>query len=53
MLRMVSGRHGEPDVRHLGEIRPLAAEKIFEILVSLGEVIHKLRHGKLPDYAGI
>jgi len=53
MLRMVSGRHGKPDVRHLGEIRPLAAEKVSEILVSHGEVIHKLRHGKIPDYDGI
>ena len=43
-----AGRHGQAEIRHLGEVRPLAAEKVLEVLVTLGEVIHELRHCKLP-----
>ena len=48
-----AGRHGKAEIRHLGEVGPLAAEKVLEVLVALGEVIHELRHGKLPEWIGI
>lgn len=44
-------RDGQPEVGHLGEVRTLAAQKILQILVALGEVVDELlgifvfRHG--------
>lgn len=39
-----TGRHGQPEVGHLGEVRTLPAEQILEVLVSLGEVINELHY---------
>ncbi len=44
-------RDGQPEVGHLGEVGTLATQKIFQILVALGEVVDELlgifvfRHG--------
>ncbi len=44
-------RDGQPEVGHLGEVGALAAQKILQILVALGEVVDELlgifvfRHG--------
>ena len=39
-----TGRNGQAEVGHLGQVGPLAAKQVFEILVSLGEVVYELRH---------
>ncbi len=41
-----AGRNGKPHGRHLGEIGTLATEKIFQVLVSLVEVVHIAAHGR-------
>ena len=38
-----AGRDGQPEVGHLGEVRPLAAKQILQVPVALGEVPHELR----------
>lgn len=45
-----AGRDRQTQVGHLGEVGPLAAEKVLEVAVSLGEVVDELlifvfRHG--------
>jgi hypothetical protein len=44
-----AGRHGKPEVGHLGEVGPLAAEEILHVPVAFGEVVDVLRcrHGVL------
>jgi hypothetical protein len=39
-----TGRNGQPEVGHLGQVGSLAAKQVFEVLVALGEVINELRH---------
>ena len=39
-----AGRHREPDVGHLGEVRALAAEQVLHVSVAFAEVVHILRH---------
>src|SRR6185312_3870362 len=41
--------HGEPHVRHLGEIRPLPAEEVLHVLVALVEVVDVLGHRMPPE----
>jgi hypothetical protein len=38
-------RDGQAQHRHLGEVRPLAAEQVLHVLAALGEVVDVLRHG--------
>ena len=38
-----AGRHGQPQVRHLGEVRALAAEQLLLVLVTLVEQVDVLR----------
>ncbi len=59
-----AGGHGQSEVGHLGEVGPLPAEQVLEVLVALGEVVDELlaifgyRHGNrlltwgLPDPVG-
>ncbi len=37
-----AGRNRQAEVGHLGQVGPLAAEQILQILVALGEVVHVL-----------
>jgi hypothetical protein len=37
-----SGRHGEVQVGHLGEVGPLAAQEVLHLLVALAEVVDVL-----------
>ena len=37
-------RHRQPQIRHLGEVRPLAAEQGLLVLVALRELVHELSH---------
>ena len=47
------GRHREPEVGHLGEVRALAAEQVLLVLVALGEVVD-VGHGPiLPCRRGL
>ena len=41
-------RHRQPEARHLGEVRALAAEQGLLVLVTLGEVVHVLGHLASP-----
>jgi hypothetical protein len=43
-----AGRDRQPEVGHLGEVGPLAAEQVLEVLVAFGEVVHELRHADSP-----
>jgi hypothetical protein len=40
-----TGRYRQPEVGHLGEVRALAAEKILQVPITLGEVVDELGHG--------
>ncbi len=42
-------RDGQAQVGHLGQVGALAAQQVLEVLVSLGEVIDKLRHCKFSS----
>ena len=37
-------RDGQPEPRHLGEVRPLAPQQVLLVLVALGEVVHVAPH---------
>jgi hypothetical protein len=37
----------QPHPRHLGQLRPLSAKEILQVLVAFSELVHKLRHGGL------
>ncbi len=39
-----AGWHGQPQLGHLGEVRALAAEQVFLILVTFGEIEDVARH---------
>jgi hypothetical protein len=39
-----SGRHGQAEICHLGEVRTLPSEQVLEVLVTFCEVIDELRH---------
>ena len=39
-----TGRNGQAEVGHLGQVGSLAAKQVFEVLVSLGEVVYELGH---------
>jgi hypothetical protein len=39
------GRHRQPEVGHFREVGALAAEEVFEVFVSFGEVVYVLAGG--------
>jgi hypothetical protein len=43
-----TGRHGETEIGHLGQVCTLTSEKVLEVFVSLCETEHELRHEDLP-----
>jgi hypothetical protein len=45
--------HGQPEPGHLGEVGPLAAEKILLVLAALAELVHVLRHQLHLTEAGV
>ncbi len=44
-----SGRHRQPQIGHLSEVRTLAAEQGLLVLVSLREPVHELSHRHAPS----
>ena len=47
------GWHGQPEVRHLGEVRPLAAEEVLLVLVAVREVVDVGAHEAVKHFCRV